>query len=315
MGTDLIEGRPERPADLRAVVYLYTQTGQLREVAEALTTPLAENGWQVRWVAVQPRVRFPFPWPLRRFFGVFSQTVDAQSAVDLIEPPGYFGSTPDELVIIAYQVWYLSPSLPIRSLLKKHPEAVHDRAVISLVACRNMWYSAAVEVSALLKEAGARSAEVVAATDTHRSFTTLVTTLRWLLTGRREPFLWFSRAGVDDVELARIAAVGRSLAQWKSMPPDAAPIVPALAAADLLAGWAFRKWGATVRRAARFSRVAYGIAIGSFVGTLAVGILIGLPLIVAAASIGGTRFAAAVQNYLAPRMTFGEPVGRKGVTA
>ena len=29
----------------RAVVYLYSQTGQLREVADALTAPLIARGW------------------------------------------------------------------------------------------------------------------------------------------------------------------------------------------------------------------------------------------------------------------------------
>ena len=183
-------------------MYLYSQTGQLREVADALTAPLVARGWDIRWVDVQPRVAFPFPWPIRRFFGVFPAAVDPEAFVELVEPAGGFDTEPDELVILAYQVWYLAPSLPIRSLLKAHPEAVRNRRVVSLIACRNMWYSAAIEVSGLLRSAGARRVEVVAATDTRRQSTALVTTLRWLLTGRREPFLWFGRAGVGDAELA-----------------------------------------------------------------------------------------------------------------
>ena len=150
----------------RAVVYLYSQTGQLREVADALTAPLVARGWDIRWVDVQPRVAFPFPWPIRRFFGVFPAAVDPEALVELVEPAGGFDTEPEELVILAYQVWYLAPSLPIRSLLKAHPEAVRNRRVVSLIACRNMWYSAAIEVSGLLRSAGARRVEVVAATDT-----------------------------------------------------------------------------------------------------------------------------------------------------
>ena len=56
-------------------------------------------------------------------------------------------------MILAYQVWYLAPSLPIRSLLRAHPEAVRNREVLTLIACRNMWYSAAIEVGALLRSA------------------------------------------------------------------------------------------------------------------------------------------------------------------
>ena len=159
----------------------------------------------------------------------------------------------EEVVLLGVQVWYLSPSLPIRSLLATHPEAFRNRRVISLIACRNMWYSAAIEVADLLRTAGARRVEVVAATDTRQQATSLVTTLRWLLTGNREPFLWFGRAGVGDAELARITVVGRSIAEQGNCPADAAPIVPTLAAADLFAGRLFRKWGVTVRSAEKFA--------------------------------------------------------------
>ena len=247
----------------RAVVYLYSQTGQLREVADALTAPLVARGWDIRWVDVQPRVAFPFPWPIRRFFGVFPAAVDPEALVELVEPAGGFETEPEELVILAYQVWYLAPSLPIRSLLKAHPEAFRNRRVVSLIACRNMWYSAAIEVSGLLRSAGARRVDVIAATDTRRQATTLVTTLRWLLTGRREPFLWFGRAGVGDAELARVADVGGCIAESGQCPQVAAPIVPTLAAADLLAGTVFRRWGATVRSARRFGALAQAASLGN----------------------------------------------------
>ena len=263
----------------RAVVYLYTQTGQLREVAEALTAPMTASGWDVRWVGVEPREAFPFPWPIGRFFGVFAQAVDPSALVELVVPPGGFDTAPDELVILACQVWYLAPSLPVRSLVTRHPEAVQGRDVITLVACRNMWYSAMVEMSQLLRRAGARRVDVVAATDTRPSSTTLVTTLRWLLTGRRGPFLRFGRAGVGDDELARVAQVGQRIANSRQCPQDAAPVMPALAAADLVAGKAFRRWGTVVRSARRFGSAVPTATLIGFVLGLAVAIVVGLPLI------------------------------------
>lgn len=271
----------------RAVVYLYSQTGQLREVADALTVPLVARGWDIRWVDVQPRVAFPFPWPIRRFFGVFPAAVDPEALVELVEPVGGFDTAPEELVILAYQVWYLAPSLPIRSLVKAHPEAVRNRRVVSLIACRNMWYSAAIEMSGLLQSAGARSVKVVAATDTRRQVTSLLTTLRWLLTGRREPFLWFGRAGVGDAELARVASAGRCIAESGQCPQATAPIVPSLAAADLLAGTVFRRWGATVRSARRVGSLAQAASLATFVLGLGIGIVVGMPLIRCAALAGG----------------------------
>jgi hypothetical protein len=297
--TEVVQAGQPHP---RAVVYLYSQTGQLREVADALTAPLTAAGWDIRWVPVNPRIAFPFPWSIRRFFGVFPASVDPAALVELVEPVDGFASAPDELVILAYQVWFLAPSLPVRSLLTAYPEAVRDRPVVSLIACRNMWYSAAVEVSALVRSAGARHVGLIAATDTRPQAATLVTTLRWLLTGRREPFLWFGRAGVGDDELTRITDVGRRIGATGQCPEDAAPVMPTLAVADLLAGTLFRKWGATVRSARRFGTAAHSASLVTFVAGLALGIAIGLPLIACAALIGGARFGTAVDGFVRRRI-------------
>ncbi|BBX96240.1 hypothetical protein [Mycobacterium lacus] len=290
----------------RAVVYLYSQSGQLHEVADALTAPLVAQKWDIRWVHVEPRVRFPFPWSIRRFFGVFPAAVDPNSLIDLIEPAGGFRTDAEELVILAYQVWYLAPSIPVRSLLKAHPEAVRNRSVVSLIACRNMWYSAAIEVSALLRSAGAQHVGVIAATDTRPQATTLVTTLRWLLTGRREPFLWFGRAGIGDAELARIADVGRCIGESRRCPRDAATVVPTLAAADLVAGSVFRRWGAAVRSAQRFGATAYVAGLVLFVLGLAVAIVVGLPLFGCAALAGGAWFGSVVDGLVRRRISIVE---------
>lgn len=298
----------------RAVVYLYTQTGQLREVADALTAPLETSGWEIRRVAVQPRTSFPFPWSISQFFGLFPHAVDPDENVELTEPGPETAPDDDvdEVVVLAYQVWYLSPSLPIRSLLAAHPELFRGRRVITLIACRNMWYSAAIEVAGLLRSAGALSVEVVAATDTRRQATSLVTTLRWLLLGRRDPFLWFGRAGVGADELARITSVGRFIAEHGQCPPDAAPVVAGLAAADLLAGRAFRKWGVIARSAGRFGGPAHTAGLVTFVVGLAIGILAGLPLIAGAALVGGRRFDTWINGVVNDRISFGtfDPVTR-----
>ena len=168
-----------------------------------------------------------------------------------------------------------------------------------------MWYSAAIEVADLLRTAGARRVEVVAATDTRQQATSLMTTLRWLLTGNREPFLWFGRAGVGDAELARVTAVGRSIAE-QGCPVDAAPVVPTLAAADLFAGRLFRKWGVTVRSAERFGAAVHIASLVTFVVGLAIGIVVGLPLIAIAALAGGARFETWISGAVQRQISFGE---------
>lgn len=299
--------RPLPQPARRAVVYLYTQTGQLREVTDALTEPMRAAGWQIRYVEIRPRPPFPFPWSPARFFGVFPQAVDPQARVELAALPEDAAADHDELVILAYQVWYLAPALPIRSLLKTRPDLFDDRNVVTVIGCRNMWYSAAIEVAGLLRTAGARRVDVVAATDTRGNATTLVTTLRWLLTGRREQFLWFGRAGIGDHELARVAAAGRALAGSGVCPPGTAPVAPALAAADLLAGTVFRSWGAKVRSARRYGPAIQATTLAVFVVGLGLGIAVGLPMLRLAALAGGRRFDTAVRQSVQQRISLVRP--------
>jgi hypothetical protein len=69
--------------------------------------------------------------------------------VQLAEPPGGFGAEQDEqeVVLLAYQVWYLSPSLPIRSLVAGHPEAFRA-ATASASGCARTYVRSVNEMSA-----------------------------------------------------------------------------------------------------------------------------------------------------------------------
>jgi len=297
-----------------ATIYWYSQTGQLREAAAALAAPLEKAGWQVNWVEIKPVDSFPFPWPIRRFFGVFPEAVDTSGCTEVEEftagPPQH----PGDLVFFAFQVWYLAPSLPMRTVLRKTPQAFAGRNVIGIVACRNMWYSAAIEVQRSITAAGAAYLGTVAATDTAPALATFVTTLRWLLTGQREAFWRFPRAGVGDDELARLRALGEDLATVRRVSPEdvgvrvrdvlarnrAAPVTPAIAAADLIAGRLFRGWGRVIRSAGRRNPAERAILLGVFVTCLTGAIVAGLPTLAAVRVISPARFDEAVRRRLAP---------------
>ena len=82
--------------------------------------------------------------------------------------------------------------------------------------------------------------------------------------------------------------------------------MPTLAAADLLAGKVFRRWGATVRSARRFGALAQAATLATFVLGLGIGIVVGMPLIGCAALAGGARFDTAVSDFVRRRISFGE---------
>src|SRR5256885_11592133 len=98
----------------RVLVVHFSQTGQLARVARALVSPLAGAG-DVELVeeTLRPIRPYPFPWPFWRFLEVMPETV-------LLEPPPLepLSVRPEErfdLIVLAYQVWYLAPSGPTRS--------------------------------------------------------------------------------------------------------------------------------------------------------------------------------------------------------
>ncbi|MFD6890589.1 hypothetical protein [Streptomyces sp. NPDC059957] len=211
-------------AQPRVTVYWYSQTGQLLESVSAVTDPLEKAGWDVRKVEVTPREPFPFPWPVRRFFGVFAASVDPDGAPGITVRPPVAADDDADLVVFAFPVWYLAPALPMRALIGTEPKAFDGRAVIGLVACRNMWYSAAIEVQRLLQAAGGRYLGTIAAVDTASAGITFVTTMRWLLAGKREASWGFPRAGVGTDELDRLALLGERIAE---LAPTQAELVPA----------------------------------------------------------------------------------------
>jgi hypothetical protein len=317
-------------AQPRVTVYWYSQTGQLLESVSAVTDPLEKAGWDVRKVEIRPREPFPFPWPLRRFFGVFPASVDPDGAPEITARPPVAEVGDADLVVFAFPVWYLAPAPPMRALIGAEPRAFDGRAVVGLVACRNMWYSAAVEVRRLLQGAGGRYLGTIAAVDTASAGVTFVTTLRWLLAGKREASWGFPRAGVGMDELDRLALLGERIAELAPAQPelapegaepasgnaseetladrvrdvlaahDAAPVDPSLAAADLLAGKVFRVWGRVIRAAGRRGEAERNVLTGVFVLWLTGAVLAGLPAVVVARVLFKAGFDAAVARRLAP---------------
>ena len=196
----------------RVLLVHFSQTGQLARVARRLTSPLAAAG-DVELVeeVLRPRRPYPFPWPAWRFLDAMPETV-------LLEPPALEPLTvgADErfdLVVLAYQVWYLAPSGPMTAFLKSEEgrRLLRGRPVVTVIACRNMWLVAQETVKHLIQEAGGRLRDNVAFVDGGGTLATFVTTPRWVLTGRRDAFWGLPAAGVAEEEIRNADRFGRAL--------------------------------------------------------------------------------------------------------
>jgi hypothetical protein len=291
--------RGERLGSTTIRVYWYSQTGQLHDALRALVAPVERAGVRVHWHEVRPRTAYPFPWPVTKFFGLFPAASDPAVQVDLEQPP----PPPEEgdLVILGYQVWFLTASLPMRAVLQSG--ILHGHSVIGVTACRDMWYSAALDMQRRLKADRADCLGTVAAVDKAPVLVTVVTALRWLIGGRREAFWFFPAAGVGRSEHDRLALLGERLAAELAGPAaksgpelaegirqllgsqEAAPLVTHLAASDLVAGAAFRRFGAAIRRCrTRAARTALLLA---FVTLLGVGIVVVVPVLTLTSALPG----------------------------
>ncbi|QLF94277.1 dialkylresorcinol condensing enzyme [Pseudomonas sp. ABC1] len=196
----------------QVLVVHFSQTGQLDRLVRSVCAPLqADEGIQVDFLALHPAQPFPFPWPFLKFFRVFPETV-------LMRPqpllPFEIDTDKDyDLVILAYQVWFLSPSLPLTSFLAS-PEAVRllrDTPVVTLIGCRNMWLMAQEKVKARLAQLGARLVDNIALTDACGTAASFLATPLWLFTGRRKAWSWVPRAGIADEEITAAQRFGEAM--------------------------------------------------------------------------------------------------------
>ena len=195
----------------RVLLVHFSQTGQLSRIARELTAPLAcADDIELVVEELRPRTPYPFPWPAWRFLDAMPESVllDAPALEPLSEKArGRF-----DLVIIAYQVWFLAPSGPITAFLKNHAELLRGTPVVTIVACRNMWLTAQETVKRLIQDAGGELRDNVVFTDQSGTLASFITTPRWLLTGKRNAFWGLPAAGVSESDIAGAARFGHALA-------------------------------------------------------------------------------------------------------
>lgn len=174
----------------KVLVVHYSQTGQLDSITKRFTQPLvAAPDIEVVFENLCPEKPFPFPWPFLTFLDTFPECVYREPPQ--LTEPGVTADDKFDLVVLAYQVWFLSPSLPMTAFLQ-HPVAaslLKETPVVTLIGCRNMWLMAQEDMKQMLAGLGARLVGNVALVDEAGSFLSFFATPLWMLTGRQGPFL------------------------------------------------------------------------------------------------------------------------------
>lgn len=197
----------------KVLAIYYTQSGQMTDIINNFTAPLIAGGVAVDIVVVKPVVNYDFPWTGSRFFSVMP---DCQLGVPTELQPFELKHDAYDLVILGYQPWFLSPSIPSNSIIQ-HPKfraVVKDTPVVTISAGRNMWLNAFDKIKLLLADAGAKFVGNVALVDTNPNFISFITIFYWMLTGKKERYLnIFPKPGVSEQDIKHTSVYGEVLLQ------------------------------------------------------------------------------------------------------
>ena len=195
----------------KILVIHYSQTGQLRSILDSITSVFDDNNIKIFYKDIKPLKPYPFPWDFMSFMDAFPESV-------YLDPVELEPFEPDEneydLIILGYQVWFLSPSIPTSSFLKSRyaQEKLKNKPVITVIGCRNMWIMAQEKLKSLLNPIGAKLIDNIVLVDQGHSLATFITTPRWMLTGKKDS-LWgvFPKAGIQEEEILNASRFGYAI--------------------------------------------------------------------------------------------------------
>lgn len=196
------------------LVIYYSQSEQLEDIAKSIATPfLADQDIHVDIYEIRTVHSFPFPWRSDVFFDVFPETF--QQIPEEIHPPSqHILARKYDLVLFHYQVWYLTPSIPINSFLKsKYAETIlSDTPVVTISGSRNMWAKAQDKVKTLLQKNKATLVGNIALTDRHHNMISVITIVDWLFSGiKRKAYGIFPLPGVAEEEIKGAFKYGEAI--------------------------------------------------------------------------------------------------------
>jgi len=192
----------------KVLAIYYTQSGQLGQIIDHLTAPLLEAGISVEQVGINLVKNYAFPWTADSFFSVMPDCVlDVPTEI----APYELKEKEYDLIILGYQAWFLSPSIPFNSLLH-HPglmNVLKGKPVITITGARNMWLNAFVRIKKLIHSSGAKLVGNIALVDKHINIVSFITIFHWMLHGKKDRYLnIFPPPGVSDMDIKHTRIFG-----------------------------------------------------------------------------------------------------------
>ena len=238
------------------LVIYYSQSGQLETIAKTIAKPI-ENAkeYSVTFYEIELEKPFPFPWDKTAFFDVFPESF-LQIPAALKPTPSAILNTKYDLILLHYQVWYLTPSIPINSFLKSKEAKIlfNNTPVITVSGSRNMWVMAQEKVKILLQENKAILKGNIALVDRVGNLISVITIVEWMFSGVKKKYLGiFPLPGVSVKDITESSKFGEARLeslrennlndlQQKIVTLDGVKISSYLVSVDKTANKIFKKW-------------------------------------------------------------------------
>jgi hypothetical protein len=171
----------------KVLVVYFSQTGQLTEIVKSVLSPM-EQSQDVKLVyeELKPKKKFPFPWTSQQFCDVFPESF-LEIPCEL-EPFSFNAEDDFDLIVLAYTIWYLSPSIPIASFLQslEAQKVINNRPVVTIIGCRNMWLLAQEKVKKRIYDMGGQLTGNIVLMDKALNLIGIVTIAYWMFTGNKD---------------------------------------------------------------------------------------------------------------------------------
>lgn len=240
----------------KVLVIYYSQSGQLLDISKNITQELEDsNDVDLNFYEIKIKNAFPFPWSKKEFYHAFPESF-LQIPAELQDLDNPKLQEKYDLIIFSYQVWYLTPSIPINSFLKSDisKSLFKDTPVITIIGCRNMWIMAQEKVKKLLAQNQAKLVGNIAMVDRHINHISVITIVHWMMSGVKTKYLGiFPKPGVSDKDIKESSKYGSiilknlldtnfNLLQSQLIEKDAVRIKPFLLVMDKRANILFGKW-------------------------------------------------------------------------
>jgi menaquinone-dependent protoporphyrinogen IX oxidase len=236
------------------IVY-YSQTGQLFDILNNMATTLDGEQVNITFYEIIPEPEYDFPWKPEKFYDAFPESF--LQITSKFHPPSLkILEKKYDLVILGYQVWYLTPSIPVNSFLKSPyaKQLLNGTPVVTVVACRNMWIQAQEKMKRLLASVNAKLVGHIALVDRHINHVSVITIQHWMMSGKKDRYLGlFPKPGVSDTDISNASKFGIpikealisgdfSKLQKDLLERDAVRVNPFLVRTDERGNVLFSKW-------------------------------------------------------------------------